>query len=136
MEKPTYEQIYSELCHNIVMIIFLKKTGELRVMLATKNEAIAMTSNKMQIIPSRYIRESKESGNISVIDLETKERRSFNLERLLSYHIFGTASTEQEYTKIQNEYAEFKIRYLQELNKTETSEADDIELFNSLVDKN
>lgn len=136
MEKPTYEQIYSELCHNIVMIIFLKKTGELRVMLATKNEAIAMTSNKMQIIPSRYIRESKESGNISVIDLETKERRSFNVDRLISHHVFGIANSEQEYTNIQNEYAEFKIRYLQELNKTETSEADDIELFNSLVDKN
>ena len=120
MSNLTYNELYSLLSNNIVFLIFYKKDGNVRVMLSTKNEGIALLANNLSPIPSRYIRESKESGNISVIDLELKERRSFNIDRLVSVYSFGNISTEAQYTNIYNQYIQYKKKYLEELAKTAT----------------
>lgn len=113
-----FSEIYQKLCLGVCPIIFTKANGEMRIMLATKNEGIPMIATGKPV-PSRYIKESRETGTIAVIDLEKMERRSFCVERLMCIEDYGQINTSIAYNKVLNDFIKFKKKYLANLGVEE-----------------
>ena len=80
-----YEDLYSRLCNNAMIVVFLKKNAELRVMLCTRDlmKATVSTQKPGMLLQAHDRICNMSNGNIAVIDLELGEPRSFNIERVV-----------------------------------------------------
>lgn len=80
-----YGKTYSGLNWWGACIVFFKKNGELRVMLASRSRAIAAIAGCGDKITSLNYRDAKcniNNGTIGVIDLVLGEARAFNTKRV------------------------------------------------------
>lgn len=88
MENLEYGQVYSHLNFGVAIVVFFKKNGELRTMLASRSPqyaAVAGCSDKMAILGHRDKTFNRESGNIAVLDLIKQDARAFNIGRVVYY---------------------------------------------------
>lgn len=85
MNGYRYEDVFTLLDNGAAILIFLKANGDVRVMLGTRSLSIAslVMPNPGFMLQSHDKRCNRGNGNISLIDLEISEPRSFNIERLV-----------------------------------------------------
>lgn len=108
-----YVEAYRGLTYQTATLIFMKKNGDIRVMLGTRN---------MNTIALRYGFQGKElgghdnrcnikNGNIAVFDLFLGEARSFHIDRLISVEWHGEVKTMDELNAVAGDFLKFKEQY-------------------------
>lgn len=83
--KYNYLDVIQRLCSETAVVVFMKRNGELRAMLCTRNIfTLRMFGDFLGLSLTRHDgRCNIKNGNISVIDLEISEARSFGIDRVL-----------------------------------------------------
>ena len=90
-----YPEVYNRLNVELGIIIFMKKNGEVRVMLGTRNLNIASYAFAIEgqtvknSLAGHDNRCNIKNGNIAVMDVMIGEARSFNIERLVYITYLG-----------------------------------------------
>ena len=110
-----YGETYLKLTHEAATIVFIKANGDVRVMLATRNESIAslIHGDVHGILNGHDKRCSINNGTMEVIDLIMGEARSFNIGRVVSLEYHGDIKTIEQYEKVYAEFKQFKEVYEQ-----------------------
>lgn len=109
----TYPEAFSRLTFETAVIVFLKKNGEVRLMLGTRNLNTVSLLYGFQgaKLGGHDNRCNITNGNLAVFDLVVGDARSFNIERLLSIDFVGEIKTMEQYNTILQKYVEFKNQY-------------------------
>lgn len=109
----TYPEAFSRLTFETAVIVFLKKNGEVRLMLGTRNLNTVSLLYGFQgaKLGGHDNRCNITNGNLAVFDLVVGDARSFNIERLLSIDFVGEIKTMEQYNTILQKYIEFKNQY-------------------------
>lgn len=86
--KQLYNSIYGDLEDGVCLEVFLKKNGDIRVMLCTR-DIITSEQWLKDSLAGKLNHHSQRcnihNGNISVIDLLLGDVRSFNVDRLIKH---------------------------------------------------
>lgn len=108
-----YAEVFSKLTYETAAIIFLKKNGEIRVMMGTRNlKTISlMYGFQGRALGGHDTRCNINNGNIAVFDLIIGEARSFSIDRLISINYIGVLETMEQYNKAVNDFVMFKNSY-------------------------
>lgn len=115
-------QINTILTLGVACVVFRKKNGEARCMLATRDISIP----KRFSIPLAYELSGMDRRNekhkdmvVSVIDLEINDVRSFRLDRLSFFEDMGSVESLEDYNRVQKEFREFKETYTKMMKENE-----------------
>lgn len=113
MAKYAYSEVFGRLTFETATIIFIKKNGEIRTMLATRNLQTAAIYNGFmgRELGGHDTRCNINNGNLAVIDLMLGEARSFNIERVISVDYHGTILTQEELDNEVRKFIEFNSVY-------------------------
>lgn len=111
--KVNYPEVYSKLLYETALIVFLKKNGEVRIMLGTRNLNTAniyfgWLGDKLNMQDGRC---NISNGNIALIDLIIGDGRSFNVERVLDIQYAGVVTTKEQLDNVVKQFVEFKEKY-------------------------
>ena len=113
MIELKYPGVFSKLTYETATLVFLKKDGTVRVMLATRN----LRTSELEYgflggrLSGHDSRCNINNGNIAVIDMIIGEPRSFNIDRLLSIDYHGVITTREELERVVEMHQEFKREY-------------------------
>ena len=114
-----YPEVYNRLNVELGIIIFMKKNGEVRVMLGTRNLNIASYAFAIEgqtvknSLAGHDNRCNIKNGNIAVMDVMIGEARSFNIERLVYITYLGRPNNKEEFEKA----VEYFIKYREEYER-------------------
>lgn len=108
-----YSEIYCKLSYETAIVVFLKKNGDIRTMLATRN---LNTAGLLHGFMGRELgghdnRCNITNGNLAIIDLILGQARSFNIERLIDIGYLGVLNTKEDIEKAILAFEEFKAKY-------------------------
>ena len=108
-----YPEVYSKLLYETSLIVFLKKNGEVRIMLGTRNLntvnlSFGWQANALNMQDGRC---NINNGNIAVIDMIIGEGRSFNIERVLDIQYAGVITTKEQLDNVVKQFVAFKEEY-------------------------
>lgn len=108
-----YGEMFSRLSLETATVLFIKNNGEIRCMLATRNCSTAdLVWGRLNLVLAGHDKRcNMHNGNISVIDLEIGEPRSFNVDRVISIEYYDEVKSLEELEKIIARHKEFKARY-------------------------
>lgn len=111
--KCNYPEVYSKLLYDTALIVFLKKNGEVRIMLGTRNLRTAelyfgWLGEKLSMQDGRC---NINNGNIGIIDLILGDCRSFNIERILDIQYAGMITTKEQLDNVVKQFVDFKEQY-------------------------
>ena len=108
-----YAEVFSKLTYELAIITFLKKDGEVRVMLGTRNlNTISLVHGFMgPVLDSRDKRCNIHNGNMAVIDMTIREPRQFSIDRLVNIMYLGEINTIDEYNNALKHYEYYKAEY-------------------------
>lgn len=109
----TYPEVYSKLCYEMALIVFLKKNGEVRLMLGTRNLSTVSILYGFQgnVLGGHDNRCNINNGNVAVFDMIAGDARSFNINRVLDIQWAGVVSTREEYDAVLANFVKFKEEY-------------------------
>lgn len=109
----TYPEVYSRLTFETAVIVFLKKNGEIRIMLGTRNlnTVSLLYGFQGQVLGGHDTRCNINNGNIAVFDMIIGDARSFNIDRLLDIQFAGVINTKEEYDAVLEKFKAFKDEY-------------------------
>ena len=109
----TYPEVYSKLCYETALIVFLKKNGEVRLMLGTRNlNTVALLYGfQGNVLGGHDTRCNINNGNVAVYDMIAGDARSFNIDRLLDIQFAGVITTKEQYDEVLKKFVEFKDEY-------------------------
>lgn len=109
----TYPELFSRLTYDTATVIFVKKNGEIRVMLCTRNLSTVrlMYGYQGDILGGHDKRCSIQNGNMSVYDMIEGDARSFNIERVISVQLHGIIDTVEQFETLKKQFLEFKAEY-------------------------
>lgn len=109
----TYPEVYSKLCYETALIVFLKKNGEVRLMLGTRNlNTVALLYGfQGNVLGGHDTRCNINNGNVAVYDMIAGDARSFNIDRLLDIQFAGVITTKEQYDEVLNKFVKFKDEY-------------------------
>ena len=109
----TYPEVYSKLCYETASIVFLKKNGEVRLMLGTRNlNTVALLYGfQGNVLGGHDTRCNINNGNVAVYDMIAGDARSFNIDRLLDIQFAGIITTKEQYDEVLNKFVKFKDDY-------------------------
>lgn len=109
----TYPEVYSKLCYETALIVFLKKNGEVRLMLGTRNLTTVSLLYGFQggTLGGHDTRCNISNGNVAVFDMIAGDARSFNIDRLIDIQFAGVITTKEEYDKVLEQFVNFKTEY-------------------------
>lgn len=116
-----YSEIFLKISHETATLIFIKKNGKVRTMLATRNMGTASLESVEPLggmLNAYDMKNSKENGNIAVVDLMIDEVRSFNIERLIDIQWHGVVNDEETLASIKEGFNEFNDIYFESQNET------------------
>lgn len=117
----TYAELYSKLSYETAVVTFLKKSGEVRVMLATRN--LHTVELKFGFLGGKLSGHDKrcniQNGNVAVIDLILGEGRSFNIDRVLDVQFAGEILSEDKLDDVIKKYVEYKETYESKVKGTD-----------------
>ena len=104
--------IKSELANGVGMVIFFKSNGAIRPMLCTRSASLCKRLTGLYVggVEGHQNRQKAGSGNISVIDLEIGELRSFNVHRIVNYKYIDVTCAEQ-FEEVLVNFREYVARY-------------------------
>lgn len=98
----SYSELYLRLCYETAIVRFMKKNGDVRIMLATRN--IETASLLYDFLGGQLAGHDKrcniKNKNMAVIDLEIGEARSFSVERLIDVEFCGEVNTKDDIEKV------------------------------------
>lgn len=109
-----YPEVFSRLATEAAMVLFIKRDGKFRLMLATRNPRIPMFGGADHLglaLNAHDKKNSIQNGNISVIDLTIDDVRAFNINRVVKIQWLGTINTHEEYEKLMSEYLVYSKQY-------------------------
>lgn len=108
-----YPEVYSRLNFETAVIIFMKKNGDIRLLLGTRNmTTIALEhGHQGKAMGGHDNRCNINNGNVAVFDLIIGESRSFNIDRLVAIEFRDVISTKEELDELIEYFAEFKEEY-------------------------
>lgn len=111
--KYTYPEIFSRLTYETAFLIFMKKNGEVRIMLATRNMNTISLQYGFQgkALGGHDNRCSINNGNIAVFDLVLGEARSFHIDRLIDIQFQGVIDSMDKLNNAAERFTEFKNNY-------------------------
>lgn len=111
----TYPEVFSKLTYETAFIVFLKKDGNVRLMLCTRNlNTVALAYGFMgKGLGGHDNRCNINNGNIAVIDLALGEARSFHIDRLVDIQFKGIVDSKEQLDKLAAEFMEFRDAYEQ-----------------------
>lgn len=98
----SYSELYLRLCYETAIVRFMKKNGDVRIMLATRN--IETASLLYDFLGGQLAGHDKrcniKNKNMAVIDLEIGEARSFSVERLIDVEFCGEVNAKNDIEKV------------------------------------
>lgn len=108
-----YSTVYRNLTYDTAVITFLKKNGDIRLMLGTRNLRTAeLQYGFLGGMLSGYDnRCGIGNGNIAVIDLILGEVRTFNIERLIDIQYLGNIANLDQLNKQVEYFIKYKANY-------------------------
>lgn len=109
----TYPEVYSKLIYETAFIIFMKKDGNIRLMLGTRNLNTVSLEYGFQgaSLAGHDNRCNINNGNVAVFDLVLGEARSFSINRLVNIEYHGVVTTKEELDKLFEDFKDFKEKY-------------------------
>lgn len=130
-----YPEVFSKLTYETAIITFLKKDGNIRLMLGTRNLETVSLKYGFQgaSLGGHDNRCNIKNGNIAVFDLILGESRAFNIERLVDIHYIGLINNLNILDSKISEYLDYKQKYesnndmtlnMNTFNKTEENQND------------
>ncbi len=116
----TYPEVYGRLNFESAVLVFLKKNGDVRLMLGTRNMNTIRLDHGYQgkSLGGHDNRCNIGNGNIAIFDLIIGDARAFHIDRLVSIEFHGVISTKEELDNLIDYFADFKENY--EKNKPMT----------------
>lgn len=119
-----YAEVFRNLTYQTAIIIFIKKNGEIRVMLGTRNlKTVELEYGfKGMELGGHDKRCNINNGNVAVYDMIVGEARSFSINRLVSIQYVGEITDTDTLNKVVEEYIKFKNDY--EATKPRTLDID------------
>lgn len=107
-----YAEVFGRLNFETAIIVFLKKNGDVRIMLGTRNMGTILLDNPdSRGMAGRDGRCTIDNGNIAVYDLIIDEPRVFNISRLVSIDFLGSIDTTSKMDEIVEKFSQFKEGY-------------------------
>lgn len=108
-----YPEVFSKLNYETAVITFLKKNGEVRIMLGTRNlNTISLIHGfQGQVLGGHDNRCNINNGNLAVYDMVIGDARCFHIDRLLDIQYAGIITTEEEYHKVLDGFVKYKEEY-------------------------
>ena len=115
-----YAEIFSRLTYETAIVVFMKKNGDVRLMLGTRNlSTVNLKYGWRAVELGGHDRKCNiRNGNIALFDMLADGVRSFNIERLVTIQFLGEITTLAEL----DEAAEKFIKFKEEYEKTQPSE--------------
>lgn len=115
--QVNYPEVYSKLCYEVATVIFFKKNGDVRVMLATRNiDTVSLIhTHKGAELGGHDSKANINNGNVAVIDIILGEARIFNVKRVIDIKYHGMITTREELEKVIAEFSQFKTAYEERL---------------------
>lgn len=112
-----YAEVFSKLTYELAIITFIKKDGDIRVMLGTRNlNTISLIHGFMgPVLDSRDKRCNIHNGNLAVIDMTVREPRQFSIDRLVNIEYLGIIDTLDQYNIALEKYNSWKKMYEENL---------------------
>lgn len=109
----TYPEIYTRLCYETALVVFLKKNGEVRLMLGTRNLNTVSLLYGFQgnTLGGHDNRCNVNNGNVAIFDMIAGDARSFNIDRMLDIQFAGVISSKEEYERVLQQFVAFKTEY-------------------------
>lgn len=116
----TYPEVFSRLTFETAILVFMKKNGDVRLMLGTRNiNTIAIKYGfQGSALAGHDNRCSIKNGNVAVFDLILGEARSFHIDRLVSIEFLGEIKDEAALNDAAARYSQFEAEY----NKSKPTE--------------
>ncbi len=113
MSKYVYPEVYSRLTYETAFLIFMKKDGNIRLMLCTRNMSTISILYGFQgkALGGHDNRCNINNGNIAVFDLVIGEARSFHIDRLVDIQYKGVVESREKLEEIMGEFMQFKVEY-------------------------
>ena len=125
MSKYNYCDVFNSLEYKTGVAVFMKKNGDMRVMLATRNVdtieklGIGNMYGKMLSYSNRC---NQGNGNIPVMDIILADARTINVDRLLEFEPIGVINTQEDlnnacgvYKKYVSAYKPDRVNNIEEL---------------------
>lgn len=109
----SYSDVYNKLNFGVATVIFFKKNGDIRVMLATRNvRTAALLHGYLGGELAGHDKNcSIKNGNIAVIDLILGEARMFNIDRVIAIYYHGEIETAEQAEAQVEEFLDYKNKY-------------------------
>lgn len=120
MANPTYPEVFSRLSFETAIITFIKKNGEARVMLATRNlnTVNIQYGFKGQELGGHDKRCNINNGNVAVFDIILGEARSFSITRLVDIQWLGIISNKDELDATIEKFSNYRKEYEKTISNT------------------
>ena len=118
MEKG---RMYSELSLGVCAVTFIKKNGESRCMLCTRNVKIAgrVVGYMKSGLDGVDRRNSKNPSTVGVIDLEIGEIRNINMDTVVNFKIYDGVNDYESFKKAFEDFTEYKENYYDSIKGSE-----------------
>ena len=109
----TYPEVFSKLTYETATVIFMKKDGAIRIMLATRNLHTVELEYGFQgkALGGHDNRCNIKNGNVAIFDIILGEARSFSINRLVSIEYHGAITVKEELDNVVQKYMVFKRNY-------------------------
>ena len=108
-----YAEVFSRLTYETAILVFMKKNGDIRLMMGTRNLGTVALRYGYQgnVLGGHDNRCNIKNGNIAVYDMFLGDARSFHIDRLVSSEYLGEIKTEQQLDDAAGKFLEFKEKY-------------------------
>ena len=108
-----YPEVFSKLTDETAYLIFLKKDGSIRLMLATRNLSTVALRWGFQgkALGGHDNRCNINNGNVAVFDLLLGDARSFSIDRLVSIEYMGIVDSIERLNEVADSFLKFKEEY-------------------------
>lgn len=108
-----YPEVFSKLTYETAYLIFLKKDGSIRLMLATRNLSTVALRWGFQgkVLGGHDNRCNINNGNVAVFDLLLGDARSFSIDRLVSIEYMGIVDSIERLNEVADSFLKFKEEY-------------------------
>lgn len=147
----TYSDTYLRLGSEVAIIVFIKASGDVRLMLATRDMLacqIALGEHPGEKLNMMDRRCNTSNQNIGVIDLILGEARCFKLSRVIDIEYLGEIHSKGEMEQRVQQFLNFKRQYeetapknvmdtfkpSEAYNNTKSAEEDDLSIAMGLID--
>lgn len=108
-----YSEVFSRLTYETAILVFMKKNGEVRLMLGTRNlNTVALRYGfQGNVLGGHDNRCNIKNGNVAVYDLLLGDARSFHIDRLVSIEYLGQIDSMEKLEDAADRFLQFKEKY-------------------------